>query len=336
MAAVNILNIQPNKVSRDMRGYSVMLYGTPKSGKTTTASKFPKALLIAFEKGYSAIPDVMAAPVYSWSDFRNILRQLDTPESKEAYSTIVIDTADIAYDYCIKYICAKASDAQHDYDNIGDIPYGKGYKMAETEFDECLRKILQMDYGLVLISHATDKTFTDTNGQEYSQIVPTLDARARKICERTCDIIGYTHGEFNADGGTTTYMEMRGTPRFVAGSRFTYTPDRIVLSYENLRQAIADAIDKEAEVKGSHVLTDEKPVVHQDAEPVYDFDAMMSEFNELVSALMNDTAKQSANAKKITAIADKYLGKGKKVGDCTPSNAPQLDLILVELRELVK
>jgi hypothetical protein len=39
--------------------------------------------------------------------------------------------------------------------------------------------------------------------------------------------------------------------------------------------------------------------------------------------------------KALTAIADKYLGKGKKVGDCTPSNAPQLDLILMELRELV-
>ena len=32
---------------------------------------------------------------------------------------------------------------------------------------------------------------------------------------------------------------------------------------------------------------------------------------------------------------EKYLGKGKKVGDCTPTNAPQLELILMELRELV-
>ena len=115
-----------------------------------------------------------------------------------------------------------------------------------------------MDYGLVLISHATDKTFTDTNGNEYNQIVPTLDNRARKICERTCDIIGYTHSEYNAEGGTTTYMEMRGTPRYVAGSRFKYTPDRIVLSYDNLLKAINDSIDKEAKILGDHVLTDEK------------------------------------------------------------------------------
>ena len=59
---------------------------------------------------------------------------------------------------------------------------------------------------------------------------------------------------------------------------------------------------------------------------------MMAEFQEIVGALMS---KNQNNAKKITAIADKYLGKGKKVGDCTPTNAPQLDLILMELRELV-
>lgn len=329
---LDILSLKPNKVSRDMRGYSVMLYGTPKSGKTTTASKFPNALLVAFEKGYSAIPDVIAAPINSWTEFRQLLKQLEKDEAKAVYSTIVIDTADIAYDYCVKYVCAKASDAKNDYENIGDIPYGKGYKMAETEFDECLRKILQMDYGLVLISHATDKTFTDTNGNEYNQIVPTLDNRARKICERTCDIIGYTHSEYNAEGGTTTYMEMRGTPRYVAGSRFKYTPDRIVLSYDNLLKAINDSIDKEAKILGDHVLTDEKSNVHKEAEKEYDFDAMMAEFQEIVGALMS---KNQNNAKKITAIADKYLGKGKKVGDCTPTNAPQLDLILMELRELV-
>ncbi len=329
---LDILNLQPNKVSRDMRGYSVLMYGTPKSGKTTTASKFPNALLVAFEKGYSAIPNVLAAPVNSWNEFRQLLKQLEKPEAKAKYSTIVVDTADIAYDYCVKYICAKASDAKNDYENIGDIPYGKGYKMAETEFDECLRKILQMDYGLVLISHATDKTFTDTNGNEYNQIVPTLDNRARKICERTCDIIGYTHSEYNAEGGTTTYMEMRGTPRYVAGSRFKYTPDRIELSYENLLNAINHSIDEEAKNLGDQVLTNEKSNVHQQVEKEYDFDAMMAEFQNIVGALMS---KNQNNAKKITAIADKYLGKGKKVGDCTPTNAPQLDLILMELRELV-
>jgi hypothetical protein len=54
-----LLNIKPHQVSRDLRGYSVMLYGTPKSGKTYNATRFPKHLLLAFEKGYNAIPGAM-------------------------------------------------------------------------------------------------------------------------------------------------------------------------------------------------------------------------------------------------------------------------------------
>ena len=60
MADFNLLDIAPHQVSRDMRGYIVFFYGEPKSGKTTTATKFPKHLLIAFEKGYNAIPGAMA------------------------------------------------------------------------------------------------------------------------------------------------------------------------------------------------------------------------------------------------------------------------------------
>ncbi len=49
-----------------------------------------------------------------------------------------------------------------------------------------------MDYGLVIISHETDKTFTDESGRQYNKIVPTLDKRGNNICARMCDIIAYS------------------------------------------------------------------------------------------------------------------------------------------------
>ena len=81
--AIDLLGLTPHQVSRDLRGYSVLFYGEPKSGKTTTASKFPNSLLLAFEKGYNAIPGVMAQPINSWSEFRQVLRQLKNDEVKQ-------------------------------------------------------------------------------------------------------------------------------------------------------------------------------------------------------------------------------------------------------------
>ena len=145
----------------------------------------------------------MAQPINSWGDFKKALTELRDPEVQEMFETVIIDTADIAYSYCEKYICSRESDQKNTYETVADIPYGKGYTMAQDEFDTCIRKILQLNYGLVLISHSTEKTFTNEKGQEVSKIVPTLDKRARLVCERTCDIIGYSRAIDTDDGNKT-------------------------------------------------------------------------------------------------------------------------------------
>ena len=67
MADIDIFSIKPHQVSRNLRGYSVFFYGGWKTGKTTIASKFPKALLLAAEKGYNALAGVMAQSINSWA-----------------------------------------------------------------------------------------------------------------------------------------------------------------------------------------------------------------------------------------------------------------------------
>ena len=326
---MGLLDIKPHQVSRDLRGYSVFLYGAPKTGKTTIACQFPGALLLAFEKGYSTIGGVLAQPINSWSEFKKLFVEFKDPAVKERYQTIVIDTADIAYSYCEKYICTRESDAKHSYQNVADIPYGKGYSMAMDEFDECIRKILQLGYGLVIISHDQDKTMKNENGEEYNQIIPTLDKRARLVCERTCDIIGYCREVEDQEGHKTVRMFMRETSRYVAGSRFKYTPDSIELSYDNLVKAIADAIDEQERVnKGS--TTDSYSNLHTD-DIEYDFPALMKEVQQTVGALMSGHPEMEH---KIVSIVDKHLGKGKKVSDCTPDQAALVDLILYDLKHL--
>lgn len=332
MADISLLDLQPHQVSRNLQGYSVLVYGDPKTGKTTVASHFPGALLCAFEKGYNALPGVFAQPITSWGDFKKVINQLKQPAVAEKFQTIVVDTGDIAYDYCSKYVCARESTAEKTYETLGDLPYGKGYALAQAEYDEQFRKILQLNYGLVIISHAKDKTFKDETGKEYNQIVPTLDTRAAQICERTCDLIGYVR-TVDTEGGQQTRIFLRGTPRYIAGSRFRYTPQSIEFSYDALVNCIADAVEAEA-AAGANRVTDEKVNAKVYAtETAYDFKAMMEEFQSIVGKLVQKSPTMVA---KITSIVDKHLGKGKKVTDCTEANAPQLDLILYDLRELSK
>ena len=57
---INILDVKPHVVSRDLSGYITYIYGAPKCGKTTLASQMDKPILLAFEPGYHALPGVMA------------------------------------------------------------------------------------------------------------------------------------------------------------------------------------------------------------------------------------------------------------------------------------
>lgn len=328
----SLLELKPHEVSKDLRGYSVFFYGAPKTGKTTIASKFPGAVLLAFEKGYNALPGVYAKPMNSWGEFKKTLSELKDPQVKEMFQTVIIDTADIAYQLCEKYICNRESTATQTYESIGDIPYGKGYKLAQTEFDTAIRQVLQMDYGLVMISHEVEKTFKTETGEEVVKIIPTVDARAKLVCERTCDIIGYAREVENEDG-KKTLLFLRGTPRFEAGSRFRCTPEYIEFNYKNLVNAIAEAIEKEAELNDGKYVTESalnREEIYAD-EVEYDFPELMKSFQNLVGELMS---KDQNNGVKITKIVEKHLGKGKKVSECTPEQAPQVDLIVYDLKQL--
>jgi hypothetical protein len=303
-----------------------------KTGKTTIASKFPKALLLAFETGYLAIPGIMAQPINKWSEFKQVLKQLKDNKAHEQFDNLIVDTVDIAYDLCEKYICN-----QEGVDTINQIPYGGGYAKAGKEFDEALRSIPQMGYGLVMISHSQDKTFKDENGEEYNQIVPTLANRPRLIVDRMSDLIGYAHPVQEEDGSTHTVLYMRGTPRFIAGSRFKYTPDKIEFTYDNLVNAISDAIDKQAAEDDGKFITDKRTDAYN-VEPERDFASMMEEFKDLTHQIQHNVEPDEFKSKwapKIISITDKYLGKGKKVADCTEAQAEQLELILIDLKEEV-
>ena len=187
--AIDLLSIQPHKVSRDLSGYITFIYGPAKVGKTTFGSHMPGHLILAFERGYNALPGVMVMDVTSWGEMKQIVRELKKPEVKEVYKSIIIDTVDVAADSCQKYVCNQLG-----IDNIGDGGWSNnGWAKYKKEFEETFRTITQLGYAVLFISHSKEKTVKPENGEEYQQICSSMQSSARAVVENMSDIIGYAH-----------------------------------------------------------------------------------------------------------------------------------------------
>ena len=326
MAGIDLLAIEPNKVSTDLSGYVTYIYGEGKTGKTTMASKMKDALLMAFEPGYKAIPGIRAQDITSWGQVKQIQRQLRDPKVKEMYKSIVVDTVDIAATLCDKYICSQAG-----VEKINDIPYGQGWTRAKKEFEETFRSIAMDGYALFFISHAKDKVFKSKDGVEYNQIVPSCPSTYNEVIKNMADI--YAYAEKYVDENTVNKVRLNlRSPNNSAdtGCRFKYIVPTIDFEYEELEKALNDAIEKEAQATNNSALfTDKKAAVA--VAVVYDYDALIEEFNKIVGILMEKD--NNYYAPRITQIVDKYLGKGKKVSETNRDQGEFISLIISEIKE---
>ena len=322
--AINLLAIQPHKVSRDLSGYITLLYGPAKVGKTTFGAQMPGELILATERGYNALPGVIVQDITSWSDIKQAVRELKKPEIQAVYKSLIIDTIDLAADMCQKYVCNQLG-----IENIGDGGWtNNGWDKYKREFEDVFRTLAQLGYAILFISHDKEITIKPENGVEYQQIRSSMQTSALKIVENMSDIIAYAHPVIR-EGQPRRILTLRSADNSIrCGCRFKYMAPEIDFSYDNLVKALNDAIDKEAAETGGKFITEERIAAIET--PTYDYDALMNEFATIAGELMN---KEPAYYQpRITQIVEKYLGKGKKVADTTRDQAEFLYLIVTEIK----
>lgn len=324
--AINLLDLKPHVVSTDLSGYITLIYGPPKIGKSTFGARMPKPLLLAFERGYNAIPGVIAQDITSWGEMKQVMRELKKPEVQENFKSIVVDTIDIAADFAQKYVCNQLG-----IENIGDGGWTtNGWAKYKKEFEDVFRTLAQLGYAIIFISHDKEKTIKPQNGSEYQQIGSSMQSSALSIIENMADIIGYAHPKVNPDGTTERVLTLRSLDNSIrCGCRFRYIEPEIPFSYEALTKALQEAINKEALENNGQYITNERQTLSIAKE--YDFDALMKEFSEIAGKLM-ETAS-AVNGPKITEIISKYLGKGKKISEATREQAELVYLIVQEIKD---
>ena len=321
---IDILTIEPTVISRDLKGKYLLIYGKPKTGKTTMASRFPKNLLIAFEKGYNAIDGIKAVDINKWSEFRQVLRQLEKPEAQAMYDTITIDTTTIAYEMCEQFVCS-----QNGVQSIRDIPWGQGWALTKKEFETCLRKITMLGYGLVLISHIETRKEKTADDSEIEILAPSMPKRCYEVVNQIVDIIGYIATEWDDDGNSQRWLYTRQTPTVMAGSRFPYLAPKIKLGYDELVAAINEAIDKQRDMDGATVVDK----LEQKKEEELSFNEIRDEAQKIWAKLVN---ADPANAERVLKKVEMIFGKKLKLSEITEDQKDPFFLVLLEMRDMVK
>lgn len=205
---------------------SVLVYGRPKSGKSSFCSQADGALFLATEAGLNHL-ETYQVPISSWDELLDACAEI--AKGDHPFRTVILDTVDNAYRFCSDYVCRK-----HHVDHESDLSYGKGYSLVSNEFTRVLTKLSLLPYGFYLVSHAQDIEI-ETRSGKHLRTVPTLPEKARKVVLGLVDMILFVDFEpYQDDQGETQFRRVirtKPTNAYEAGDRTGRLPDTLPLDY---------------------------------------------------------------------------------------------------------
>lgn len=236
-------------------GYSMLIYGKKKIGKTSLASQFEDALFLFFEPGGKALR-IYQERMNTWGKFKAFVKLIC---KDERFKTIVVDTADIAYELCLEHVCWDMG-----IDHPADAGYGKGWNAVKREFTSEFNKLLNSGKGVIFISHQKDEKIEERSGKTYDRKTSTLSGQAKEALEGVVDIwVNYDYD------GKNRVLTILGDDYTDAGHRmeenFLYTNGnrvREVSMGKNPKEAYQNFVDafqnKLTEAKGGNDLVVKK------------------------------------------------------------------------------
>lgn len=162
----------------------ILLYGLPKTGKTTFAAGAPEPLFLAFEAGLNN-HSVFAKSIERWETAMEVVDALYAADGDYPYKTLVIDTIDMAYNLCSDFVCRKLG-----IPHPSDAPYGKGWGAVKSELIRFLNAVGNLPMGAILISHAKVLENTE-NGVVSYKATTTLSDSVHTVVTGFVDMIAY-------------------------------------------------------------------------------------------------------------------------------------------------
>lgn len=226
----------------------LVLFGFPKSGKSSAVASLDDNLIIDLEDGYRAL-DVMTLPAKDIYDIFAIKKAIEDKikeTGKKPYRYITIDNATRLEEMSLIYAAAlyrKTSMGQNwgylrdSYKNIikkdgkpvvdlkADVrllPNGSGYLYLRNALKEVIHMFLPLCETLILVCHVKDKQI-QMNGEESSKLVVDLAGKLGDIICGEADAVGFVYRDGNKtfisfEGGAGDIREAR--PVHLRGKQF--------------------------------------------------------------------------------------------------------------------
>lgn len=331
---IDLLNLEEVKISGDLAGKIIEIYGGNNLGKSKVSSQlFPnKTLFLATEKGYNGLGGIKKVDVTDWKTFRDVVSSLvpkkeeDLKKIQEAYKCVVVDVADRLPDMCNTYICNK-----NGVENISDIAWGGGYSQLKQEFSNQLNKLVLGSYCVILICHEVTKEITnEVTGEKYMYTQPrSTDGKVGEVLKDIPDFCIFLENLGADENGNVILSNGHTTQHkhFFARSRFSQCPPKIEpFSALNLREVVRKTCENEAKLLGVECVNNEQLIEQQlreRASKIKTRPQLLEEIKPVMMALYN-----GGNQSEVTAIVEKYLGEDVKVSQATDGQCEQLQFIL--------
>lgn len=197
----------------------LIIFGKPKAGKTTLASKLDNNLIIDLEGGSEFLEAlaVQARSVKVLGEIANAIREEIKSTGKKPYKYITLDNASRLEEICLSYAATlyRQTPMGKNYqgNDVRTLPNGSGYMYLQ----QAVRKVIDMFRDLcdnfILIGHLKDKMI-NKEGEELSEMSLDLVGKLANIICGEADAVGYVYRKKNEthisfEGGDNSVREAR-------------------------------------------------------------------------------------------------------------------------------
>ncbi len=222
---------------------TIWLYGSPFSGKTTFANKFPDPLMLNTD-GNIKFVDAPFIPIkdevkvtgrmtqrkFAWEVFKEAIAELEKKEN--TFKTIIVDLLEDTYEYCRLYMYDQMGITHESDDSF------RAWDKVRTEFLSTLKRLMNLDYeNIILISHEdTSKDITKRGGDKITAIKPNLQEKAANKVAGMVDMVA----RIIADDNKRT-LSFKSDEVVFGGGRLTTSVNEIDLDYDTFLEVYEEA-----------------------------------------------------------------------------------------------